>query len=367
MLNLNLKYVTLIATEGCNLSCTYCYEANKSKRNFDVEETKKIIERELMVDDGFDAVSFEFFGGEPFLEFEKIKLIVEWFKGKSYPKRFSFFAGTNGTLLDDSTKKWLLENKDIFFLGLSLDGTKEMHDINRSNSFDLIDIPFFVQNYDNLVVKMTVSQETLPSLYEGVKFCHDVGFHAIRCNLAQGIDWTKKDNESILETELDKLIQFYLENPTLTVCSLLDYQLQNISFDLNGRIVKFCGAGTRMKVYDVTGEEYPCQYFLPLSIGDKSLDTKKIKFSDFIEIKDLDEMCQTCVGVSVCPSCYGANFAATGNIHGRDVSFCKLTKTIIKANSFFKARQWELGQLKNMEKKDLKLLLNAILKIQNEL
>ena len=40
----NVKSVTLIMTEKCNLQCTYCYEQNKSPRSMSVEIAKKIIE-----------------------------------------------------------------------------------------------------------------------------------------------------------------------------------------------------------------------------------------------------------------------------------------------------------------------------------
>lgn len=37
------------------------------------------------------------------------------------------------------------ENKERFIVGLSLDGTREMHNRNRSNSYDKIDIPFLLR------------------------------------------------------------------------------------------------------------------------------------------------------------------------------------------------------------------------------
>ena len=66
-----VKTVILILTHKCNLNCVYCYEHNKGIDTIDLENAKEIIEREMLSDDGYDR-EIEFFGGEPFLEFEKI-------------------------------------------------------------------------------------------------------------------------------------------------------------------------------------------------------------------------------------------------------------------------------------------------------
>ncbi len=81
---------------------------------------------------------------------------------------------------------------------------------------------------------------------------------------------------------------------------------------------------------------------------------------------DLDEKCRNCVISSICPNCFGANYAATGNIYERDDNMCKLTKIMMKARSYFRAKQWELGQL-NMSPEETDLLLRAIMRIQKEL
>lgn len=111
---------------------------------------------------------------------------------------------------------------------------------------------------------------------------------------------------------------------------------------------------------------YPCQYFLPLTIGDRAKNPINIKFTDVIEIKDMDPKCQSCIAVNICPSCYGSNFQETGNIHKKDEYFCKLQKVIILANAYFKAKQWENGQLKLDEYSEQELL-KGIIEIQTKL
>ena len=361
-----MRYVTLIVTQDCNLNCSYCYEHNKTQHSMSVDLAKQIITDELNAVDDFDEISFEFFGGEPFLEFEKIKEIVSYFRSQTLKKPFHFFAGTNGTLFNDSMKTWLIENQDIFQIALSLDGTKEMHDLNRSCSFDLIDIDFFTKEFKNIIVKSTISPGTLGSLCDGVIFLHKIGFKNIACNLAVGIDWANRNNIFLLQRELNKLIEFYLKHSDLQVCSLLDYSIENIVHPINGKVLKYCGAGTRTRVYDIDGQEYPCQYFLPMTIGERSRNAGKVEFSDIMDINDLDECCQKCVAISICPSCYGSNYKDYNNIHKRDYWFCNLQKIIILANSYFKAKKWEKHQL-DLDEYTEQELLHSILKIQESM
>lgn len=330
------------------------------------ELAKDILTKELSADDDFDIVQCDFFGGEPFLAFNTIKEIVKYFRENKFSRKITFTASTNGTILSDEIRKWLIANEDIFAVSISFDGTKEMQDINRSNSFDLIDTHFFTKELRNGVgVKMTISQETLEHLAEGVIYCHSLEFRHIACTLACGIDWGKRGNKEVLRRELGKLVNYYIDHPTIKPCGLLDYHIENVAYPINGYAQKYCGAGTRLKVYDPKGICHPCQYFLHLAIGDRVDDTVGIIFSDTIPISELDKRCQTCIAVNVCPSCYGANYELTGNIYGRDSDFCELQKIIILANSYLKAKQWEMGALELSEVQE-KALLDSILKIQSE-
>lgn len=241
-----------------------------------------------------------------------------------------------------------------------------MHNINRSNSYDDIDLDFFLKMYPNQDVKMTISKETLPNLAEGVIDMHKRGF-LVSCNLAYGIDWSDSQNTEILNGELHKLIDFYLEHPDIEPCSMLEMGISNVSTQ-EERAVRYCGAGKYMRSYDVDGRAYPCQFFMPLSVGEeKAAVVKNIKFPDeYLPEEELDEKCKTCVIRSACPNCFGSNYASTGSIYKRDDNMCRLTKIIMKARSYFRAKQWELGQL-HKEPDELQALLRAIVKIQEEL
>lgn len=366
MNGMKVKTVTLTLTQSCNLKCSYCYEHYKSPRKMSLDTAKEIIDREICNVDGIDAFEFDLFGGEPFLAFDLIKEITEYIRNKNCPLPYVVFATTNGTLVHAEIQEWLKSHSDCFVCGLSLDGTREMHNINRSNSYDDIDLEFFQKQYPDQDVKMTISQETLPSLAAGVIDMHKKGF-LVSCNLAYEIDWSQEKNSDILSRELTKLIDFYLENPDIEPCSMLAMEISNIGMH-SDKAVRFCGAGRYMCSYDVDGRAYPCQFFMPLSIGEgKAANVKNIAFpNEIIPDEYLDEKCKRCVIRSACPNCFGANYASTGNIYSREDNMCRLTKIIMKARSFFRAKQWELGHL-HMDKQKEQALLRAIIKIQEEL
>ena len=362
----NIKIVTITLTNNCNLSCSYCYEHHKSKKTISFDIAKEIIDAELSGINPDEKIEFDLFGGEPFLEFDLIKQITEYICKIKGDKQCQIFATTNGTLVHGEIQKWLREHRCCFVCGLSLDGTREMHNINRSNSYDDIDTDFFRELYPDQDVKMTISKETLPNLADGVIDLHKKGF-SVSCNLAYEIDWSSEENAILLNRELHKLIDYYLKNPDIIPCSMLDMSITNVG--TNGdEALRFCGAGISMRSYDVDGKVYPCQFFMPLSLGEeKSLKVKEIEFpTDIISPELLEIKCRDCVIRSVCPNCFGANFASTGNIYKRDDNMCKLTKITLKARSYFRAKQWELGQLQG-DPDEIQATLRAIVKIQEEL
>lgn len=365
MENLNQRTLNLTLTQSCNLKCSYCYEDYKSTKSMPYEKAVRILDKELNKEDDFDFIEIDFFGGEPFLAFDTIKKLVEYVNSKEWNHDYIFFAITNGTLVHGEIQTWLKDHRDCFICGLSFDGTPNMHDINRSNSSRMIDIDFFMEMYPEQPIKMTISQETLSHLYDGVIFLHEKGFE-VSCNLAYNIDWSNPENENTLSKQLSDLIDYYLKHPKCVPCSLLDMGIDTSTSEQ--QIYRYCGCGISVISYDVDGQSYPCQMFMPLSAGKEKADkaSEIIFYQDTIPDELVDVKCKDCIIKSTCPTCYGANYLAFGNIYIHEDNYCKLSKIVIKARSFFKGRQWELGQL-NLTKEEEHLLLADILKIQEKL
>lgn len=363
------RYVTLTITEACNLDCVYCYENHKSKNKMALETAKEIIRNEALSTNGDSLIEFDFFGGEPFLNFEFIKQIDNYIKNElDVPIYYRLFATTNGTLIHGEIQEWLKARKEYFYVGLSYDGTPNMQDLNRSNSSEQVDLSFFRENYPDQDIKMTISQKSLETLADGVIYLHEKGF-LVSCNLAYGIDWSNKGIRETLERELHKLMNYYFEHPEVTPCSMLNGNLSNVANAFKEKkMLRYCGAGIGTWAYDIDGEKYPCTAFLPVSIGgQKAKASQNIMFhNNHIPKECVETKCHSCVIQSVCPTCYGANYAATGDIYKHDENYCELTKIIVKARSYFQARRWELGQL-DIPETEVPATLESIQLIQNEL
>lgn len=360
------RIITLTLTQSCNLSCIYCYESHKSQATMQFETAKRILDKELLQIREGETLEIDLFGGEPFLEFNLMRRIVSYVCNEFPTKNVVFFIITNGTLLTDEIKDWLENNIDCVICGLSIDGTPEMQNANRCNSFDMIDLDFFAKTYPKQTVKMTISNQTLPNLAEGVLFLQSKGFE-VTCNLAYGIDWSNKQYCQILEHELMKLIDFYVNHPATPICSMLDMGIERVA-SLSSDVGRYCGAGIDMVAYDVDGIAYPCQMFMPLSAGkEKADESHSIHFyDDCIPPEMVDKKCKDCIIRSLCPTCYGSNYISTGNIYLHDDSTCILMKIIMKARSYLKGLLWEKGVLK-MSKHEEALLLRSIFLLQSNL
>lgn len=348
------KIVNLTLTNKCNLACSYCYEHNKDAESMTFETAKKIIDTEMTACDGSEFVCWYYFGGEPYMEFELIKKIHSYLKSKTWNKGWFGFSTTNGTLVHGEIQDWLKENSTSMEVYLSLDGTKEMQDINRSNSYDMIDLDFFKREYP--FAKMTVSKETLPNLAEGLIYLHEKGFQ-VSANLGYGVSWSD-DSLEILAEQLSIIIDYYLANPQIKVANILDLAIMDMQ--PNAETPKrFCGVGPMMKSYDVDGEVYPCHAFAPLCIGKKlAQKAKNIDFTCPVDPRNLDEKCRKCPVIGVCPTCYGINMGLSGNIYHISEDHCKMMKIQFLANAKFKYRQYELGQLDLSEEDECRLLQN---------
>lgn len=337
---------TVCLTHACQLNCIYCYEKQKdnhSRMNYykAIEVIDSIFEN---APSNVDGVEICFIGGEPLLEYNLIKQIVEYYRIKEHQpnKDFIFSATTNGALLTKSMKEWLSENKDMLILCLSLDGTKETQDHNRDNSFDKIDLEFFLNTYPDQGVKMTLSDFSLPRLYENVVFIHSIGFKRIRgVNLFEGdFDFSNEKYIEVLIPQLKKLVDFYSlpENEQL-YNALFDKRLELTRSEFR-RKKKNCGiGGYGVRFYDVDGESYPCVMCTPMTLTANQL--KSISTVDFEDDSlFVDSFCnESCYIYPVCSNCAGSNYIRTGEFNKRDYSKCKIKKLEVLFCSELMARK----------------------------
>ncbi len=297
---------------------------------------------ERAVTEGVDYVEILFHGGEPFMAYERIREVCEWVWSKEWPVQYICYATTNGTLIHGEIREWLLENKERFVVGLSLDGTPDMHNRNRSNSYEKIDIEFFRDNWESQGVKMTPSPGTVSSLADGVIHIHNIGFQQNSCTFASGVAWDKDefgndvDYKKLLQEQFMKLALFYLANPEIMPVEMLNIKFIAVAAGMDSYVDKLCGAGSIMRCWTPDGQCLPCHLFYEVS-KEKGVKLDNIDLSTACNISD--PMCKGCILEPVCPTCYGGNYITYGDVSKRDPFTCQITKLRALAGS------WMLGQM----------------------
>jgi len=332
------QMLTLIMTEHCNLQCTYCYERKKKDKTvLSLELAQKAI-TEAFENPDFDELEINFFGGEPLVAFKTITKICEWVWTHDWPKPFLMFATTNGTLVHGKIKEWFTKHREGFVLSLSLDGTPEMHNINRSNSFKDIDVDFFRKTWPYQTCKTTFSRQTIGRLAEGLIYIHKLGFRPNACP-AGGIEWEKEDYDSYAR-EMKKLADFYLENPEIMPCTLITMPIDRVAqfaeyMTKSGdkKVPNCCGAGKNISCIDRCGRKYPCQTFLPMSVGKNYDHTAAAKLLAS-EDNFADPKCVNCCLISECQTCYGVNYLRTGSPFLRNEHNCVFSKIAANASAY---------------------------------
>lgn len=365
---------SLYMTERCNLKCIYCYEHIKRDVLLSVEIAQNAIRQtfERAVEENVEYVEILFHGGEPFMAFERIKEICLWLWSQEWPCKYICYATTNGTLVHGEIRQWLKENSHRFVAGLSLDGTPEMHNRNRSDSYQRIDIDFFLKTWPTQGVKMTPSPETIETLADGVIHIHNLGFVRNNCSFASGVDWghnrqgDKIDYKEILSKQFEKLTMYYLSHPEIIPIDMLNIRFIAVAAGIRSMKSKLCGAGSIMRCWTPDGQCLPCHLFYEAykEIGD---DLPNFDFSNQASLSD--PRCEGCILEPACPTCYGGNFITSGNISTRDIYTCEIMKLRAMAGS------WMLGQmlenpgqyavLKDLNNAQLAMTAKGVIMIQN--
>ena len=332
---------SLCLTHNCNLNCIYCYQKHDTGVRMSFETAKKVIDWIVCnIPADTKGIEFGFIGGEPLLEFDLIKRIVDYVRSKEISEPYVFYATTNGTVLTDEMKEWFQANKHQFVLGLSLDGCKETHNYNRSNSFDKIDFKFFLNTWPNQGIKMTLSEKSLEHLADNIIFVHSLGFKEIGgVNLFEGqFDWSDERFVSLLIPQLEKLVEYYVENNSIPLNQMMNKALF-LCESAPKEHKKWCGIGDGAVFFDCDGTKYPCPFVTPMTFDKDTL--KSITSYDFSNPRNtIDEDCfNKCYLYPVCPTCSGANYLKNKSFKTRDKSKCRIQKLIALYSADLQAKR----------------------------
>lgn len=355
------KSITFIVTKDCQLACKYCYLVGKnSKERMSFEIAKQAIDYLLDDKRNFqeDGVIWDFIGGEPFLEIDLIEKICNYAKLEMYRKdhkwfnNYRFNFSTNGLNYHESRiQKFIEENHSHLSIGITIDGTKLKHNLNRiyrngKGSYDDVvkNIPLWQKQFPKEGTKVTISSDDIPYIKESVLHLYDLGIHEIHINCVFEDVWKEGDDKNF-EKQLVELADEIIDNDLYK-----DFSCSFYSEDI-GKPLKdngnWCGAGMMLAV-DASGFFYPCLRFAayslrskkPIVIGNVKDGIDQNKLRPFLTLNRTTQSRQECIDCEVaggCAWCQGENYDAadTNTIYQRSVAICKMHKARVRANNYF--------------------------------
>ena len=183
-----VKALCLHIAHDCNLACRYCfadegeYHGRRALMSFDVG--KKALDFLVANSGGRRNLEVDFFGGEPLLNWNVVKQLVEYGRSleETHNKKFRFTLTTNGVLLNDEIMEFC--NREMSNVVLSLDGRPEVNDRMRpfrggAGSYDRI-VPKFQKFADsrdqmNYYVRGTFTRNNLDFSKDVIHYA-DLGF-----------------------------------------------------------------------------------------------------------------------------------------------------------------------------------------------
>lgn len=344
------RHLFVKTNQSCNLRCVYCYEKEKGSVVFDEEKTFLRILRILRTPTP-NGSKIKLIGGEPFLVFDKIRKFCERILDEHLEEKIHFQITTNGTLVHGDIQKWLNDHKEVIDCKLSLDGNRTSQNLNRPNSFDLIDVDFFAKTWENCTVNMVVTPETLPYFADNVIYLHSRSLGQIVPIFAVLTDWTNCDLQKCYYEQLMHLADYYVGHPNVHRCHNLNLHLERV-LSKSDEII--CDIGKKI-IYDVDTERYyPCHLFFPSVCGENH--PRNMESIDFSTRSSFEYYpCRSCVFINICHTCYAANFIERGSLGKRDMSICEYRKIDFLVNA--KLEYHRIINSKNSSSKDYQIMI----------
>ncbi|MFQ9246968.1 MAG: radical SAM/SPASM domain-containing protein [Clostridium paraputrificum] len=323
----NLSVMVKPSSSKCNLKCKYCFynsiadEREVSDYGFLSEEALEVVVNRIdeYCDGGFCNMGFQ--GGEPMLiGLDFYKKLVELTSSKK--TKFNFMIQTNGTLITEEFAKFFYDNK--FLVGISLDGNKDMHDLNRVNhsqngSFKEVMkgislLKKYNVNFNILVVVTRALSKKIESCY---KFLRENDFNYIQfIPFIEALEDCNNNNLNFhitskqYEDYIKKLFDMWYEDVSKGKMVSIRY-FDNILGLFLGQDYEACdmrGICSCQHIIESDGRVYPCDFYTyeKYSIGnifDESFDNmheKEITRNFIIESVSKDKKCETCKYRALC-------------------------------------------------------------------
>lgn len=344
-----VKALCLHVAHTCNLNCSYCfasqgkYHGEKALMSFEVG--KRAIDFLIENSGSRTNLEVDFFGGEPLMNWDVVKKIVEYARSveKDAGKNFRFTLTTNGMLLDDEVIEYA--NREMHNVVLSLDGRPEVHDRFRKTYTGEGSYKTIIPKFKKLVESRNGEGYYIRGTYthlntdftNDILHMADLGFtelsmEPVVCSEGAPYALTKEDLPILFE-QYDKLAREMIKRKK----EGREITFYHYMIDLKGgpcihkRIIG-CGSGFEYMAVTPWGELFPCHQFVndpSYSMGNVFDGVKNAELRDRFKKCNVysHEECKECWAKFYCSGGCAANaYHATGDIGGVYKYGCELFK-----------------------------------------
>lgn len=336
------EQLILNVTERCNLRCRYCaysglYPQMRKHSTKDMSFNTARVALHKFLHNCDEECAISFYGGEPLLNLDLVKLVVAEAESH-YDGKFFLSMTTNGTLLDPESMDYLREKN--FFLLVSLDGPQEVHDSHRVYNDGRGSFEQLMRNLEQLQARHTeyydemVSFSTVsipPGRLKEVKnfFSTEplVKNHMVQFTYVEGIDDLLKSlikEEDILQARIDSITlrdEYLCEmKQANSPCAFLDSLFQKSlarfyrrpktflgpRIELNG----CCIPGSRRIFVTADGVLYVCERLdsaYPIGSVEHWIEPELVGklVNDYL---DASKDCLSCWACRICSECFAQLF-----------------------------------------------------------
>ena len=325
--------ILILVTQTCNLRCTYCYAGDGSyggvTKLLPSRDARRAID--LMLERAPERKTFSvtFFGGEPLLNWQLMRDVVDYCEGRAADEsrdlRFAYSVTTNGTIFNDDICALLQDYR--FSLMVSFDGSEQAANrpfADGRSSYDVVvsNVKRMAAAGLNFELRGTMAsgrQAQERSVQEFVQLGRSLG--ATRAFLAPA-DEVKSDNvgpsalHPLTNGDLAEVRSTYekiaLDNLDVARKGVDQRALLDPYFGLakslaTGQAVGMgrCGAGYGMVATSTDGHLYPCHRFVGMeeyrvgSVRDGVDDEKVARFFSSADAAS-EPKCEKCMARLVC-------------------------------------------------------------------
>lgn len=343
----DIKALCLHVSHTCNLTCDYCfasggkYHGENALMTFDVG--KRALDFLMDSSAGRHNLEVDFFGGEPLMNWDVVKRLVEYARSqeKARGKNFRFTLTTNGLLIDEDVIEFA--NREMSNVVLSLDGRQKVHDrlrrtISGQGSYDII-LPKFKRLVENRGEKEYYIRGTFthnnPDFTEDILHMADLGFtklsmEPVVCAAGSPYELTREDLPIVLEQYEKLALEMGKRRSQGNEFTFYHYMLDLTHGPCVYKRISGCGSGTEYLAVTPWGDLYPCHQFVgeeEYRLGDVWQGvTNTEKRGELARVNLYSrEGCADCWAKLYCSGgCAANSYHATGSINGIYEYGCEL-------------------------------------------